>query len=252
MGVDATDFDQDGRQDLFVANVDQETFSVYHNNGDETFTDVTRQYQIAGPTRLLSGWGLKFFDYDNDGWPDLMLANGHPDDLVDRRMKGVTYREPILLFHNDKGHTMSNVSAEAGSAFSARYAARGLAVGDLNNDGYPDAVMGINGGPPVVLYNNAVGQNHWVGLHLISVRAAPGAAGTLIRWSANGLVHSRLKTAGGSFLSSHDPREILGLGAAREADWIEIRWPAPSKQVDRMVHVAAGKYLSVKEGATIQ
>lgn len=248
MGVDAADFDQDGSQDLFVANVDQETFSIYRNNRDETFTDVTRQYGIAGPTRLLSGWGLKFFDYDNDGWPDLILANGHPDDLVDLRMKGVTYREPLMLFHNETGHTMSNVSAVAGSAFSGLYAARGLAVGDLNNDGYMDVVIGINGGAPLVLFNTARAGNRWLGLKLNPVHSAPGAAGTFIRWSADGIVHSRLRTAGGSYLSSHDPREILGLGKAKEADWVEIRWPAPSKHVDRFTHVAANKYMAVEEG----
>ncbi len=248
MGVDAADFDQDGWQDLFVANVDQETFSIYHNNGDGTFTDVARRYGIAGPTRFLSGWGLKFFDFDNDGWMDLILADGHPDDLVDRRMKGVTYREPLLLFHNEHGRTMSNVSQDGGPAFSKRYAARGLATGDLNNDGYPDVVIGVNGGAPVVLYNTAQSGNHWVGLNLVPVQAAPAAAGTLIRWSAGGIVRSRLKTAGGSYLSSHDPREILGLGSTARVDWIEIHWPAPSKQVDRIGPLAAGKYFRVEEG----
>src|SRR5579864_1163700 len=241
MGVDAADFDQDGNQDLFVANVDQQTFSIYRNNGDETFTDFARQFGIAGPTRLLSGWGLKFFDYDNDGWPDLILANGHPEDRIDKQMKGVTYLEPLLLFHNEAGRAMSNVSASAGPAFQRLYAARGLAVGDLNNDGFPDLVIGINGEPPLVLYNEARSGNHWVGLKLMPVRSAPGAAGALIRWSVDGVVRSRFRTAGGSYLSSNGPREILGLGKSTRVEWIEIRWPAPSKQVNRITGVASGK-----------
>lgn len=247
MGVDATDFDEDGKQDLFVANVDQETFSIYRNQGEESFADLSRSHGIAGPTRLLSGWGLRFFDYDNDGVPDLILANGHPDDLVDGRMKGVTYREPLLLFHNDGRGVMTNVSASAGAAFQEKYAARGLAVGDLNNDGYPDVVVGINGGAPLILYNTGASENHWLGLNLRSKHANP-PAGALIRWSAGGAVHSRLKTSGGSFLSSHDPREILGLGKAAKPDWVEIRWPKPSTRIDRFTNLSGDRYVDIVEG----
>jgi len=252
MGVDAADFDQDGRQDLFVANVDQETFSIYRNNGDETFTDLSRSHGIAGPTRLLSGWGLRFLDYDNDGFADLILANGHPDDLVDQRMKGVTYMEPLLLFHNDGHGKMLHVSDTSGDVFRGKYAARGLAVGDLNNDGYPDVVVGINGGPPLVLYNNAESKNHWIGLNLIGSQANPGAIGATIRWSAGGIARSRLKTSGGSFLSSHDPREVLGLGKVDRADWVEVQWPKPSLRTERLANLAVDKYLTVIEGKGVQ
>lgn len=252
MGVDAADFDGDSRQDLFVANIDQETFSIYRNNGDESFTDVCRSHGIAGPTRLLSGWGLRFFDYDNDGSVDLILANGHPDDLVDKRMGGVTYLEPLLLFHNDGHGKMSNVSASSGDVFRGKYAARGLAVGDLNNDGYLDVVVGINGGPPLVLYNNAESGNHWIGLRLTGTRANPAGTGAKIVWSVDGVVHSRLKAAGGSFLSSHDSREVLGLGKAGKLDWVEIRWPKPSAHVDRLSHVPIDRYVTVVEGKGIQ
>jgi len=247
MGVDTADFDEDGWQDLFVANVDQETFSYYHNNRDETFTDLSNSHGIADSTRLLSGWGVRFFDYDNDGLVDLILANGHPDDLVDRRMRGVTYREPLLLFHNEGNGKMADVSKTAGEAFQQKYAARGLAVGDLNNDGYPDVVVGINGGEPLVLCSSAGSGNNWMGLKLVGTRANPTATGAFIRWSANGQIHSRLKTAGGSFLSSHDPREILGLGKANKVDWVEISWPKPSTRVDRLTAPPANQYLTIVE-----
>src|SRR2546425_817810 len=129
MGVDSADVDGDGRQDLFVANVDQEMFSLYHNDGKEFFSDVAHRSDVARATRLLSGWGLKFFDYDNDGWVDLFLANGHPDDMIDSYGGQVTYREPLLLFHNQGGQ-LKNVRKEAGPVFELRWPARGLALGD--------------------------------------------------------------------------------------------------------------------------
>ncbi len=248
MGVDAADFDGDGKPDLFVANIDQETFSLYRNNGDETFSDLSRNLGIANATRLLSGWGLRFFDYDDDGLPDLILADGHPDDLVEHRMKTVTYKEPLLLFHNDGNGKLTNVSASGGDAFQQRYAARGLAAGDLNNDGYADMVVGINGGAPLVLYNNATSGNNWVGLKLVGKQANRDAIGAVLRWSCAGQVHSRLKGAGGSFLSSHDPREILGIGKCAKMDWVEIQWPRPSTRVDRWSEVPMNKYTTVVEG----
>ncbi|MGH9338065.1 MAG: CRTAC1 family protein [Acidobacteriota bacterium] len=251
MGVDAADVDGDGWQELFVANVDHETFSLYRNESGETFTDINWAAGIAEPTRLLSGWGLKFLDYDNDGWQDLILANGHPDDLVDNRIQGVTFKEPLLLFHNDRDGKMSNVSESAGEAFRRNYSARGLAVGDLDNDGYPDVVVAMNGGPPLVLYNNGQSKHNWIGLNLRGSTANPAATGAVIRWSVDGVVHTRLKTAGGSYLSSGDPREIIGLGKAASVDWLEIRWPKPSTRVDRFPVVPINRYLSVTEGQGI-
>src|SRR5690349_19372048 len=152
MGVDAADFDGDGWQDLFVANVDQEMFSLYRNNKDETFTDVAHANGVADATRLLSGWGLKFFDYDNDGNIDLFLANGHPDDMIEQYSSQVKYAEPLLLFHNEGGK-LRDVSKTAGTAFAQSYPARGLAVGDFSNDGRLDVVISNNGAAPEILKN---------------------------------------------------------------------------------------------------
>jgi hypothetical protein len=248
MGVDATDFDGDGFQDLFVTNIDQETFSLYRNNGDETFSDLSRNTAIASATRLLSGWGVKFFDYDDDGLPDLILADGHPDDLVETRMKSVTYQEPLLLFHNDGGGKATNVNAKGGDAFQQSYSARGVAVGDLNNDGYADVVIGVNGGEPLLLYNKTLSKNNWVGLRLVGKTANRDAIGAIIKWSCGGRTYSRLKTAGGSFMSSHDPREILGLGQCAKIDWVEIQWPRPSTSVERLTNMSVNRYSTVVEG----
>lgn len=247
MGVDAGDFDRDGREDLIVANIDTETTSLYRNTGDEMFDDINLKTGVGPATRMMSGWGLRFFDYDNDGWLDLILSNGHPDDLIEQRHTGATYRQPILLLHNRMGAKVENVSDSAGPAFSREYSARGLAVGDLNNDGYPDIVFTENGGPVHILMNTAQSENNWIGLKLGAKTANPAAAGAVIRWSIAGKVFSREKTAGGSFLSSQDPREIIGAGK-NQIDWVEVRWPRPSHLVDRIVHPQMNRYIIITEG----
>ncbi|HET7218457.1 MAG TPA: CRTAC1 family protein [Vicinamibacterales bacterium] len=247
MGVDAADFNGDGRQDLFVANVDQELFSLYRNEGNEFFADVAAPNAVAQATRLLSGWGLKFFDYDNDGFIDLFLANGHPDDMIENYSRQVRYKEPLVLFHHD-GTKLTNVTTQAGPAFQKNYPARGLAVGDFNNDGRIDVLIGNNGDAPVLLKNNAGAGNHWLGVKLQGTGCNRDAIGATITWSANGVTRSRLKTSGGSYLSSHDVREVLGVGAAAKIDWIEIKWPAPSGRVERITAPPIDRYVTVIEG----
>jgi hypothetical protein len=248
MGVDAADLSGNGWQDLFVANVDHEMYSVYENNRDETFRDTAQAHGVARDTRLLSGWGLKYFDYDNDGWIDLLLANGHPDDMIDSYSMQVKYKEPMLLYHQGEDHKLHDVSELAGPAFHKDYAARGLAVGDYDNDGAVDVIVGINGGAPVLLKNNAAGGNNWLGLKLEGTSCNRDAIGARILWKAGGKTFERLKNNGGSYLSSHDPREVLGLGAAVRIDELEIHWPAPSKRVEKIINVAANRYIHIVEG----
>ncbi len=243
MGVDATDFDGDGWQDLFVANIDQELFSLYHNQKDLTFTDEPGE--IGAATRLLSGWGLKFFDYNNDGLPDLFLANGHPDDMVEKMTTRVKYKEPILMFEN-LGTKFRDVSAQTGSVFSNSYPARGLAVGDFDNDGDLDVLISNNGEAPILLRNDGGNRNNWVGLQLVATKSNPGAVGAVISWQVGARKFSRLKTAGGSYLASHDPREILGAGANGKIESIEIRWP--SGKFDKLTNVPMNVYVTVVEG----
>ena len=247
MGVDAADINGDGRQDLFVANVDQEMFSLYRNDGNEAFTDIANPNGVAQATRLLSGWGLKFFDYDNDGFVDLFLANGHPDDMIENYSQQVHYKEPLLVFHHD-GTKLVNMSAQAGPAFQKMFPARGLAVGDFNNDGRIDVLIGNNGGAPVLLKNNAGEGNHWVGVLLQGTACNRDAIGATITWSANGKTRSRYKANGGSYLSSHDMREVLGLGTAAKVDWIEIKWPPPSGKVERITDPPVDRYVTIVEG----
>lgn len=247
MGVDAGDIDGDGWVDLFVTNIDQETYSLYKNNKDETFTDISHRHLITQITRQMSGWGVKFFDFDNDGWTDLLIANGHPDDMIEAYSQTIRYREPLLLIRQENGR-LRNISFEAGPVFRKSFAARGLAIGDFNNDGLPDALIGINGGAPVLLKNNSAGGNHWIGVKLQGSKANRDAVGARITWSAGGVQRSRLKNGGGSYLSSHDPREILGLGGTTRLEWIEVRWPGPSTLTERFANLAIDRYHTLVEG----
>ncbi len=247
MGVDATDINGDGKQDLFVANVDQEMFSLYKNDGNEFFSDVAAFHGVAQATRLLSGWGLKFFDYDNDGFVDLLLANGHPDDMIENYSQQVRYKEPMVLFHHD-GTKLSNVTSQAGPVFQKMFPARGLAVGDYDNDGRIDVLIGNNGEAPVLLKNRAGSGNHWLGLKLQGTTCNRDAVGATITWSANGATRSRYKSNGGSYLSSHDMREVLGAGTATKIDWVEIKWPPPSGRVERITGPPIDRYVTIVEG----
>ncbi|HUQ30840.1 MAG TPA: CRTAC1 family protein, partial [Pyrinomonadaceae bacterium] len=243
MGVDAGDYDGDGWQDLFVANIDQEFFSLYRNRKDLTFADEPGE--IAPVTQLLSGWGLKFFDYDLDGDADLLLANGHPDDMVETKSGRVKYKEPLLLFENT-GKGYRNVSLQSGAVFGRSFPSRGMAVGDFDNDGDLDVLISNNGEAPLLLRNEGGNRNHWLGLQLVSTKSNAAAVGAIITWQAGGVRRSRLKTGGGSYLASHDPREVLGLGTAAKIDSVEIRWP--SGVVDKLSNLPVDTYLKIVEG----
>jgi hypothetical protein len=247
MGVDSADFDQDGWMDLFVANIDHEMYSLYRNNHDETFDDEAQPLGIAKATRLMSGWGLKFFDYDNDGDLDLLLANGNPDDLIQIFHKDVSYEEPLLLFHrSDK--TFENVSGQSGPVFEKSFSARGLALGDFDNDGGVDVLISCNNEPPVLLRNNVGSRNHWLGLKLIGKKANIDAVGAVVTYQAANLKRCRMKVGGGSYLSSHDPRMVLGIGQRTKLDWIEIKWPQPSGLVQRLTDLPLDRYITIREG----
>jgi len=248
MGVDAADFNEDGWLDLFVANIDQEIFSLYQNNRDQTFDDVAMQTGIGMATRWMSGWGLKFFDYDNDGNLDLILANGFPDDLVEEISYEVTYKEPLLLFHKD-GPAYKNVSAQSGPIFSQSFPARGLAIGDFNNDGAVDVLISNNDAAPILLRNNIGKENNWLGLKLVGKKCNRDAIGARITYQSADLKRHRAIIGGGSFLSSHDPRVVLGIGQRPKLDWLEIKWPQPSGATERFTDLPINRYITITEGS---
>jgi hypothetical protein len=247
MGLDSADYDQDGFMDLFVANLDREMYSLYRNNHDSTFDDAAGATGIATATRLMSGWGLKFFDFDNDGDLDLFLANGNPDDLIEQIHTQVKYEEPPLLFRGT-GKTFQNISQQSGPIFSQPLSARGMAIGDFNNDGAVDVLISVNNGAPVLLRNNAGAQNHWLGIKLIGKKSNIDAVGARITYQAQDLKRSRMKVGGGSYLSDHDPRVVLGIGKRTKIDWMEIKWPLPSGAIDRFTDLPIDRYITIIEG----
>ena len=251
MGVDSADFNNDGWMDLFVANIDHEKYSLYRNNHDETFDDEADATGIGAATRLMSGWGLKFFDYDNDGNLDLIIANGNPDDLIQTIEKDVMYREPLLLFHSD-GKTLRDVSAESGPVFSRDMSARGLAIGDFDNDGAVDVLISVNDAAPVLLHNAAAKGNHWLGIKLAGRKSNRDAVGARITYQAGDMMRRRMKVGGGSYLSSHDPRIVLGIGKRTKIDWLEVKWPEPSGKTERFTELPIDKYITIVEGEGIK
>jgi hypothetical protein len=193
---------------------------------------------------------LKFFDFDNDGILDLLLANGHPDDMVEINLTKVTYKEPLLLFRQEN-RKFINVSADAGPAFQRQHPARGLALGDYDNDGRSDVLVANNGEAPLLLHNNAGKGNHWLGIRLVGTQSNRDGIGARLTWSAGGVQHSKLRTSGGSYLSSHDPREILGLGRATKLDWLEVKWPGPNGKTEKFAELPVDRYVALTEGKGI-
>jgi hypothetical protein len=171
--------------------------------------------------------------------------------MVEVDTEGVTYREPLLLFHGN-GKTLQNVSAQAGPAFQQFWSARGLAIGDFDNDGGIDVLINNNGGEPLLLHNEVGRRNNWLGVRLIGRTCNIDAVGAWVRWGFSGQRRSRLRTSGGSFLSSHDPRMVLGIGQAKKLDFVEIQWPQPSGKVERFTDLPTNRYVTLEEGKGIR
>jgi hypothetical protein len=168
--------------------------------------------------------------------------------MIDSYSMHVKYREPLLLFHQGADGKLHDVSQNAGPVFRRDFAARGLAIGDFNNDGAVDVLIGLNGGVPMLLKNNAAKGNNWLGIKLEGGKCNRDAIGAKILWTAAGKKRSRLKNNGGSYLSSHDPREVLGIGLATRIDELEIQWPAPSGRVDKFTDLLPNRYIRIREG----
>lgn len=244
MGVDAGDYDNDGFMDVIITTLSSETYPLYRNEGDLSFTYATNSTGVGQITILYSGWGTRFMDADNDGRRDIFVAQGHVLDTIEKTHSYLKYKQtPLLMWNTGKGFV--NVSASAGPAFNNSLAARGAAFGDLNNDGQMDVVVAELGGSPMVLINNGT-RNHWLGLSLTgskSNRDGIGARITVIDNSGRKQIFDA-QTAG-SYLSSNDPRILVGLGRASSVRRVEIKWP--SGRVQTVTDPPINRYHTIRE-----
>ncbi len=243
MGADFADFNNDGYPDLIVDDLSNETYALFANNKDGTFNYVTRTSGLGRMSQLYSGWGVKFFDYDNDGWKDLIVAQGHDLDTIEKTNPHLRYRQPMLLAKNNSGRFV-DVSAVSGAVFQQAWVGRGLAVGDLDNDGRLDVVVTTNDGPAYVLRNVTPMTNHWLTLNLVGHKSNRDAIGAVVKVTTkSGSQYVTISTCG-SYLSSSDKRAHFGLGVDAEAD-VEIQWPSGIKQAVKQVK--ADQTLTIEE-----
>jgi enediyne biosynthesis protein E4 len=244
MGVDAKDYDNDGLADIFITALSNETYPLYRNNGDESFTYTTMLTGVGQITLLYSGWGTRLMDADNDGWLDIFVAQGHVLDTIEKTSSYLTYRQTPLLMRNT-GKGFVNVSATAGQPFNRPLAARGAAFGDLDNDGDTDIVIGVIEGAPVILRNEGT-RNHWLGISVIGVKSNRQGLGARITVTdRNGRQQVQEVTRAGSYLSSNDPRIIFGLGEATTVKTVEVRWPEGRTQ--RITNPPIDRHMTIKE-----
>ena len=246
MGSTIADFDGDGRLDIFKTNFSDDTSTLYRNNGNGTFDDVTFAAGLGLYTRYL-GWGTMFLDFDNDGWPDLLLVNGHVYPEVDKQNLGSSYEEPRILYHNNGNGTFSDVSAQAGPGITAVHAGRGLAIGDLWNDGRISAVISNMNAAPSLLVNQVRSPNHWIGIRTVGTKSNRDGIGARISVKVGARMLVDEVRSGSSYDSNNDMRIHFGLGAAKTIDWIQIRWP--SGLTERFENISVDAIHTVTEGS---
>ena len=249
MGIALGDYLHTGRLSLFVTNFSEEYNTLYRNEGKLMFTDVSYASGTAVSSLPYVGWGTGFIDLDNDGWLDLLVVNGHVYPQVDTRDIGTKYRQPKLLYLNQRDGTFREVSRDVGTALSVPRVSRGAAFGDLDNDGDIDLVVGELDGRPMILRNDGGNRNNWITLELRGTRSNRLALGARVKVVTGKLAQVDEVQSGGSYLSQNDLRLHFGLGKAERVDRVEIRWPSGKTEV--LQNLAARSFYTVKEGEGI-
>jgi hypothetical protein len=246
MGVALGDYLHTGGLALFVSNFVEEYDALYRHDGPLMYTDVSFQSGVAKVMGPYVGWGTAFLDYDNDGWPDLMVVNGHVYPQVDGMNIGTKYAQRVLLFHNEGNGTFTEVAGQAGEALRVPRASRGAAFGDIDNDGDIDVVINNLDGKPTILRNDGGNRNNWITIKTVGLGPNRDALGARVKVVAGDLVEWDEVRSGGSYLSASDLRLHYGLGQRSSVDLIEVHWP--DGRVEKIEHVPANRFVTVEEG----
>ena len=249
MGIAICDFHHTGRFSIHVTNFEDQSNSLFRNDGNMTFTDVAYAARIGQVTIPYLGWGTGCADFDNDGWSDLFVANGHVYPQVDALAAGAKYRQRKLVFLNQRDGTFADISNSVGPAVTIPQPSRGTAFGDLDNDGRIDVVVENIDGSPMILHNEGSSFNHWITFQLVGTRSNRLALGAKVRVVAGPISQIDEVRSGGSYLSQNDLRVHFGLGSADRVDRVEVRWPSGSTQV--LQNLACDRFYVLKEGEGI-
>jgi hypothetical protein len=245
MGVDAGDYDRSGRPSLIITNFANQMISLYHNEGNGLFVDEAPRSEVGRNTLVTLGFGCFFFDYDNDGWPDIFVADGHIENEIERVQKRVSYAEPPHLFRNLGAGKFQEVTTQMGPAFASPKVARGAAYADIDNDGALDVLVTTNGWR-AWLFHNEGGTNHSLRVKLVGTKSNRDGIGAVVRVTSAGAKQWQMLRSGSSYLSQSELVLTFGLGTATKADSIEIQWP--SGQVDKLPGLASDQTVTVEEG----
>jgi enediyne biosynthesis protein E4 len=245
MGVDAADYDRSGHPSVLISNFANQMVSLYHNEGNGLFVDEAPQSEVGRATLVTLGFGCFFFDYDNDGWPDIFVADGHIEDQIERVQKRVSYAEPPHLFRNLGGGKFAEVTEKMGKSFVSPKVARAAAYADIDNDGFLDILLTTNAGP-AYLFHNEGGTSHSLRIKLVGTTSNRDGIGAVVRVNSGSDQQWKMLRSGSSYLAQSELVLTFGMGAENKADNTEIQWP--SGHVDKLSNVNAGQTVTVEEG----